>query len=583
MTTLGRWLRSDQPVLGFSDATTAWMRRFALGWSLLAVTGLFLSTSLDLVQAQPGRSGFASTIQPFFMIGFVLAVLIAWKWEIVGGTLASFTAAGLAVFALHQLETTPAVVIAVGFLLPGLVWVLVDLHDFRPAVSLGALALVAIAVAGGAWIARDVHQSIFGPSHPSSTTQAVDSAADWVWVGAVTESSAVVVARVPGEGIVELAVSPDPALVVDRQVLQSVRDEHSIVRFEVVGLEPDTDHHYALVSPSGAAEPTRRFRTFPAGPASFTFAVSSCARVGSNGAVFDAIAASDPLLYLVTGDLHYANIDTDDASEMRRVLDLTLSRPAPAALYRSTAVGYVWDDHDYGGDGSDRTSASRSAALETYRQYVPHYPLQSATGPIQQAFTVGRVRFILTDVRSERSPAAAVDDDTKTMLGAEQRAWLEQELLTASQTHGLVVWVNPVPWVAEAEAGADHWGGYTTERRALADFIAGHGISNLMMVSGDAHMLAIDDGTNSDYSSAGTGGFPVVHAAALDRPGKVKGGPYSEGAFGGSGQFATVEVVDSGDPVEPIEVRMTGWNWEQEVVVSHTFVVPLPEVSEPVG
>ncbi len=35
--------------------------------------------------------------------------------------------------------------------------------------------------------------------------------------------------------------------------------------------------------------------------------------------------------------------------------------------------------------------------------------------------------------------------------------------------------------------------------------------------------LAIDDGTNSDYT------------AALDRPGPKKSGPYSEGAFTGAG------------------------------------------------
>ncbi len=41
---------------------------------------------------------------------------------------------------------------------------------------------------------------------------------------------------------------------------------------------------------------------------------------------------------------------------------------------------------------------------QAYREVVPHYPLVHAgDGPINQAFTIGRVRFVLTDNRSERS------------------------------------------------------------------------------------------------------------------------------------------------------------------------------------
>jgi hypothetical protein len=39
------------------------------------------------------------------------------------------------------------------------------------------------------------------------------------------------------------------------------------------------------------------------------------------------------------------------------------------------------------------------------------------------------------------------------------------------------------------------------------------------------------------------------HAAALDRPAKLKGGAYSEGAIGGGGQFGALEVEDSGATV----------------------------------
>jgi hypothetical protein len=92
------------------------------------------------------------------------------------------------------------------------------------------------------------------------------------------------------------------------------------------------------------------------------------------------------------------------------------------------------------------------------------------------------------------------------------------------------------------------------------------------MVSGDAHMLAADDGSNSDY--ARSGGFPVFQAAALDRRGSVKGGPYSEGTFPGDGQFGLISVEDEGG--RTVRVTMRGLNWQGEELVRHRLELPAP-------
>jgi hypothetical protein len=85
-------------------------------------------------------------------------------------------------------------------------------------------------------------------------------------------------------------------------------------------------------------------------------------------------------------------------------------------------------------------------------------------------------------------------------------------------------------------------------------------------------MIAADDGTNSDYSTSGFGGFPVFHAAALDRHGSAKGGPYSEGSFPGGGQFGLITVTDTGGAT--IDVAFSGRTWENDEVVSYGFSVP---------
>lgn len=139
--------------------------------------------------------------------------------------------------------------------------------------------------------------------------------------------------------------------------------------------------------------------------------------------------------------------------------------------------------------------------------------------------------MVLTDVRSARRPG-------RTMLGEEQLRWLEHELLESHRTRALTIWVSPVGWIGGSTEGGDAWDGFDDERRGLADFVADNGIDRLVMVTGDAHMVAIDDGTNSGYAADGGRGCPVLNAAALDRPGAVKGGPYSEGTYPGGGSSA---------------------------------------------
>jgi hypothetical protein len=191
---------------------------------------------------------------------------------------------------------------------------------------------------------------------------------------------------------------------------------------------------------------------------------------------------------------------------------------------------------------------------------VPYPPLAEDRGPgggaIYHAFTIGRVRFLVTDTRSERTATS--------LLGAAQERWLLDELARSSE-YGAVFWVSPDPWIAPAAAGRDDWGGYPDQRRRIADAIAANGVDNLVMLAGDAHMVAIDDGSNSDYSSGGGGGFPVLQAGALDRPGSLKGGPYSEGAHPGAGQFGLVQVEDDGDRVV---VSLEGRNWMNRQLVS---------------
>jgi hypothetical protein len=141
------------------------------------------------------------------------------------------------------------------------------------------------------------------------------------------------------------------------------------------------------------------------------------------------------------------------------------------------------------------------------------------------------------------------------MLGPAQVEWLEQQLAAAAAAP-LVVWVNTVPWITRRdERTTEGWAPYARERRRLADTIARLGLTRrLVMLSGDAHMLAIDDGTHSQYATAAASsrGFVVAHAAPMDRRPSRKGGPYSHGESARRGQFGIMDIVDDGSEVKVV-------------------------------
>ena len=91
----------------------------------------------------------------------------------------------------------------------------------------------------------------------------------------------------------------------------------------------------------------------------------------------------------------------------------------------------------------------------------------------------------------------------------------------------------------------DNWGWYPEERTDIANFIKNNDIP-VCIVSGDAHMSAIDDGTNSDYATGGGAPIPILHAGPLDRKPSIKGGPYSNGVSGVRGQYGIMEIIDNG-------------------------------------
>jgi alkaline phosphatase D len=410
------------------------------------------------------------------------------------------------------------------------------------------------------------------------------------WSGAITPTSAVVkVAHTAEADAIRLRVGTDPDLSRARTLSATpAQSSGTVAGFALTDLQPATRYYYVVqVADAVVAETHGELLTFPIGPASFRFAFASCARTGSSNAVFTSIREQSPAFFMNTGDFHYENIAVDDPTVFEAVYRRVLASPTQSDLYRHIPFVYMWDDHDYVGNNSHGGSPGRAAARQVYQEWVPHYPLPAGGGDvaIYQSFEVGRVKFIVTDLRSERSPSRQPEDGAKTMLGAEQKEWFKRELLAARERYPLIFWVSSVPWISEAptvddvgrkpaKPPPDFWGSYATERRELADFFKANQLTNLCLLSGDAHMLAADDGSHSDYATDGGAPLRVLQAASLDQKASLKGGPYSQGYYlpmEGEGCYGLVTVTDVG---RELRVNYRGLNQFGEEKIAMDFTVP---------
>src|SRR5260370_13456696 len=129
------------------------------------------------------------------------------------------------------------------------------------------------------------------------------------------------------------------------------------------------------------------------------------------------------------GDFHYLDIQTNSLPLFRAAYDRVLASPQQAELYRRVPFVYIWDDHDYGGNNSNRKAASRQAARLAYDEYVPHYPLAAGADdvPIYQSFAVGRAEFILVELPSECLDMRAKDSPPKHCIERDQTASVDAE------------------------------------------------------------------------------------------------------------------------------------------------------------
>jgi len=354
-------------------------------------------------------------------------------------------------------------------------------------------------------------------------------------------------------------------------------DAQGIAKIVVTGLSPETRYWWRGEDNSVIDDSrTGTFVTPPTegSPASYTFIASGDAGLGGDGGytgtellphrisnhpvhkiIAERMVAEDWLANIELGDILYYNFGADvgdTLTDYRRGYDDLFLQPNQVELFQSGNFIHIWDDHDYGPNDSDGTHPGKPNAAQVFREREPHHALPES-GAIYRTWTWGRVQVVIWDCRYHRSPTAEADSPSKTMLGADQKAWFQGVL--ASSTAEVMIVISPVQWITGI---TDSWPGYTYERQEVADMITSSGwAGRMVMISADSHKLAIDTGASNHW-----GGWPTAVFAARDAsPSNLTTG-YDVLVQGGIGQYGTVTVTDLGSI---ITVKLTAWKEHTEV------------------
>lgn len=342
----------------------------------------------------------------------------------------------------------------------------------------------------------------------------------------------------------ELALDPQLQTVVAQGTARATAARDRTVVVDVEGLEPATTYWYRFRS-GGVDSPVGRTRTLPTGDVErFRLATVSCARYSvAPFGVYRAVAEHEVDLVLHLGDYIYE----DDGSkgprdhdpphtattldDYRRRIAQIRSDPDAQALHLRHPMITIWDDHDladnawstgakaHDDDEHGPWSQRAAAAAQARAEWLPAR-LLDADDPLTtwRSLSIGDLAELLlldTRLRRHRHPGDPGtpdrDDPARSMLGAEQRAWLRGRveenrtrwLLLAS---GVVVneiklpWPRPLGWVnallpnGYAAIGGeiihdDQWDGYPAERQRLAGWLRERARAGgrAIILSGDVH------------------------------------------------------------------------------------------------
>ncbi len=234
-------------------------------------------------------------------------------------------------------------------------------------------------------------------------------------------------------------------------------------------------------------------------------AFGSCNHQSRSQHMWDRIAATDPQLFLFIGDNNYGDqMWGGDASlaTLREAYRVQANTPELASFRANIPMMITWDDHDFGFNDGGASFAYRSWAETIFETFWGSSDEVKSRPGVYESAMFGeegqRTQVILLDTRYFRSdlermpytperpplgPYVPSNDPSKTMLGDEQWAWLEQELAKPADFRIIASSIQVITDAHDYEA----WENLPLEREKLYRMLAAREESGMVLLSGDRH------------------------------------------------------------------------------------------------
>ncbi|MBI1192610.1 MAG: T9SS type A sorting domain-containing protein [Bacteroidetes bacterium] len=326
------------------------------------------------------------------------------------------------------------------------------------------------------------------------------------------------------------------------------------VKVDVDGLQENRWYYYEFEY-QGRRSLIGRTRTAPLGPTdSLRIAVLSCTcyQCGFFNPYASIAERNDLDLVVHVGDYFYEypsggygfnpllNRLDEPAGELITLGDYRIRHswyklePDSRRIHQNYPFIIIYDDHEFANDAwkggaqehNEATEGPWSARLRAgYRAWMEWMPVREPE--VTDDYLAYRtlkygdlVDFIVVDTRTERDQQdlSRIDDETRTMLGPVQYAWLVAQLTqSTAQWKTLVnqVMMAPLEVFGGNVWSFEQWDGYRAERTRLLDTVVNGNVQNFVVLTGDIHSAWVADIRHSS-GSAGVE-YVVTSSTALNR------------------------------------------------------------------
>lgn len=219
---------------------------------------------------------------------------------------------------------------------------------------------------------------------------------------------------------------------------------------------------------------------------------------------FETIRSEELDFFIANGDVVYYDkpssmpgIWARNKDDMRAKWHRYFTMPRNREMCLDLPVYYLKDDHDHRYNDCDTTKSeekppSHELGMEVFREQLPVCNPKDDESKTYRTQRMGKdLQLWFVEGRDYRSPNISEDNSTKTIWGAEQKAWLKRTLLESDATYKLLI--SPTPMIGPDDAykkdNHANIGGFQTERDEFFDFLREHDFigKGFFIICGDRH------------------------------------------------------------------------------------------------